>query len=227
VNESAETNAFAGRLGHQFARPELLVRALTHGSRAPNGQADYQRLEFLGDRVLGLVIAQALFEGDRGAREGQLAPRLNALVRKETCAEIAETIDLGAALRLGRSEALSGGRRKTAILGDAMEAVLAAIYLDGGIEAARRVILSLWRDHIHTAETRAADPKSDLQEWAQARGMALPEYQDIGRTGPDHAPQFTIRVVLENKQYSEATASSKRAAQHQAALQLLAELDRP
>jgi len=225
VNEAAETTAFAARLGHNFVRPELLIRALTHGSRAANGQADYQRLEFLGDRVLGLVIAQALFEGDRGAREGQLAPRLNALVRKETCAEIAESIELGSALRLGRSEALSGGRRKLAILGDAMEAVLAAIYIDGGLEAARNVILALWDDHIHTAESRAADPKSALQEWAQARGMALPDYQDIARSGPDHSPKFTIRVVLENKQFSEATAPSKRAAQHIAAQQLLAELE--
>lgn len=226
MNETAETNAFAARLGHQFARPELLVRALTHGSRSAGGQADYQRLEFLGDRVLGLVIAQALFESDRGAREGQLAPRLNALVRKETCAEIAEAIDLGAAVRLGRSEALSGGRRKTAILGDAMEAVLAAIYLDGGLSAAQQVILTLWADHIETAELRAADPKSALQEWAQARGMALPDYQDIARTGPDHAPSFTVRLVLEDGQSSEATAPSKRAAQHLAAQRLFTELDR-
>lgn len=225
MNEQAETSAFAARLGHAFQRPELLARALTHGSRAAGGQADYQRLEFLGDRVLGLVIAHALFENDRGAREGQLAPRLNALVRKETCAEIAEKIGLGAALRLGRSEALSGGRRKTAILGDAMEAVLAAVYLDGGLEAARRVILTLWDGYINTADARAADPKSALQEWAQARGMALPEYQDIARDGPDHAPTFTVRVVLDNKQFSEATAASKRAAQHLAAQQLMAELE--
>ena len=202
LSEAAETTAFAERLGHKFARPELLIRALTHGSRASNGLADYQRLEFLGDRVLGLVIAQALFEDDRGAREGQLAPRLNALVRKETCAEIAERIGLGSALRLGRSEALSGGRRKTAILGDAMEAVLAAIYLDSGFDAARKVI---------------------LQHWG---GMALPRYIDVSRKGPDHAPVFTVRVELENKQFSEASAPSKRAAQHLAAQQLLGELDK-
>lgn len=226
LSEAAETTAFAARLGHKFARKELLVRALTHGSRASNGLADYQRLEFLGDRVLGLVIAQALFEDDRGAREGQLAPRLNALVRKETCAEIAERIDLGAALRLGRSEALSGGRRKIAILGDAMEAVLAAVYLDSGFDAARGVILRHWGGLIAEVDTRAADAKSDLQEWAQGRGMALPRYVDMSRTGPDHAPVFTVRVELENNLFSEASAPSKRAAQHLAAQQLLGELDK-
>ena len=122
----------AARLGYEFRRPELLIEALTHPSLA--GSADNQRLEFLGDRVLGLVIAEALLSHDSKATEGQLAPRLNTLVRKETCAAIATALDLSAAIRMGRSEMLSGGRRRTALLGDAMEAVIAAVYLDGGID---------------------------------------------------------------------------------------------
>ena len=137
---SADLKSFQERLGHQFEQPELLVQAVTHGSSASAMRQSYQRLEFLGDRVLGLVMAEALFAADGQASEGQMAPRYNALVRKETCADVARQLDLGAVLRLGRSEMLSGGRRKEALLGDAMEAVIAAVYLDGGYDAAREVI---------------------------------------------------------------------------------------
>jgi ribonuclease-3 len=143
------------RLGHGFARPELLIEALTHPSFA--GGTDNQRLEFLGDRVLGLVIAEALLAEDPGATEGDLAPRLNALVRKETCAEVAAALDLGSAIRMGRSEMLSGGRRKTALLGDAMEAVIAAVHLDGGLEAARALVLRGWGERIKSVRLVGRD----------------------------------------------------------------------
>ncbi len=141
---SADLKSFEDRLGHEFTRPELLIRALTHGSISSNTRPDNQRLEFLGDRVLGLVMAEKLLRDDPDAPEGTLAPRYNALVRKETCADVARQVDVGAVLKLGRSEMKTGGRRKLALLGDAMEAVIAAIYLDAGFEAAQEVILTLW-----------------------------------------------------------------------------------
>ena len=140
----AAHQAFARQLGHDFARPELLEEALTHPSLGGTAHADNQRLEFLGDRVLGLAMAEALLQADPAAREGRLAPRYNALVRRETCAAVAAEIGLGEALRLGRSERLSGGRRKAALLADGMEAVIAAVYLDAGFDGARALILRLW-----------------------------------------------------------------------------------
>jgi len=221
VKLSRAMAGLAARLGHDFARPDLLIEALTHPSM---GGAHNQRLEFLGDRVLGLVIAEALLAQDAGAAEGTLAPRLNALVRKETCAELAAAVDLGAGLRLGRSEMLSGGRRKTALLGDAMEAVIAAVYLDAGLDAARAVILRHWEPRIAAAKAQARDAKTALQEWAQARGWPPPEYVDLAREGPDHAPEFSVEVRLQDGQAAQARAASKRAAQQRAAEALLATL---
>lgn len=215
--------AAALRLGHEFREPALLIEGLTHSSM--NGGVQNQRLEFLGDRVLGLVIAEALLVQDKGADEGQIAPRLNSLVRKETCAEVATEFDLGAALRMGRSEMLSGGRRKTAILGDAMEAVIAAVYLDGGLEAARELILRGWGARISEARAQVLDSKTALQEWAQARGMRPPSYIDLAREGPDHAPVFSVEARLEDGRSAEGRASAKRAAQQQAAEALLARLE--
>lgn len=220
----AALTAFADRLGHRFRDPELLVRALTHASISGPTRPDNQRLEFLGDRVLGLVIAEALLEADGEAAEGQLAPRFNALVRKETCAEIAREIGLGEVLKLGRSEMKSGGRRKQALLGDAMEAVIAAVYADAGFAAAREVILRHWSDRIDTVEEDARDPKTSLQEWAQAQGHPPPVYSEIAREGPDHAPVFTIEARLETGDTAEATAASKRAAEQSAARALLERL---
>ena len=213
------------RLGHGFARPELLVEALTHPSMAK--QADNQRLEFLGDRVLGLVIAEALLDRDPAAREGDLAPRLNALVRKETCAEVATELDLGTALRIGRSEMLTGGRRKTALLGDAMEAVIAAVYLDAGLGPARALVLRGWGARIGAVRAVARDPKTALQEWAQARGLPPPAYADLDREGPDHAPLFSVEARLADGRAAPGRAPSKRAAQQAAAEALLALLDPP
>ena len=222
---SGEMRAFAARIGHDFSRPALLVEALTHSSISSPGRDDNQRLEFLGDRVLGLVMAEALLEADAGAAEGQLAPRFNALVRKETCAAVAREADLGAVLKLGRSEMLSGGRRKEALLGDAMEAVIAAVYVDAGYEAARDVVLRLWGARIATVEADARDAKTSLQEWAQARGLSPPSYAETGRSGPDHAPRFTIEARLATGERASATAGSKRQAEQAAATALLAELE--
>ena len=223
---SAELLAFQDRLGHRFAKPDLLTRAVTHASIGTATRPDNQRLEFLGDRVLGLVMAEALLSADTAAREGQLAPRFNALVRKETCADVAREIGLGDVLKLGRSEMLTGGRRKEALLGDAMEAVIAAVYQDAGFEAARALVLRLWGGRIARVEPDARDAKTSLQEWAQARGMPPPVYQEAGRSGPDHAPQFTVRVTLASGESAEATAGSKRVAEQAAARTLLERVER-
>ncbi len=218
---SADLKAFQTRLGHDFSQPELLVRAVTHSSMASANRDDNQRLEFLGDRVLGLVMAEALLDQDRGATEGQLAPRFNALVRKEACADVAREIDLGAVLKLGRSEMLSGGRRKQALLGDAMEAVIAAVYRDAGFDVARNLVLRLWGARVQTVEADARDPKTALQEWAQARKLPPPAYVETARTGPDHAPEFTIEARLSTGEAEVATAGSKRQAEQAAAQALL------
>ena len=222
---SGELKAFEGRLGHRFAEPELLVRAVTHSSMSSPNRDDNQRLEFLGDRVLGLVMAEALLERDRAAQEGQLAPRFNALVRKETCADVARQIDLGKVLKLGRSEMMSGGRRKQALLGDGMEAVIAAVYRDAGFEAAREVVLRLWGKRIESVKEDARDAKTALQEWAQARGLNPPDYVETARSGPDHAPKFTIEARLADGQAESATAGSKRQAEQAAAQALLARVE--
>jgi len=170
-------------------------------------------------------MAEALLDSDEGAKEGQLAPRFNALVRKEACADVARDIDLGAVLKLGRSEMKSGGRRKDALLGDAMEAVIAAIYLDAGFAAAKSVILGLWGNRIHQVDTDARDAKTMLQEWAQARGLPPPSYSVLSRSGPDHAPVFDIQVMLKTGEAARASAGSKRIAEQAAAKELLSKLD--
>lgn len=222
---SADLLAFQGRIGHVFRQPALLVRAVTHSSISSPTRPDNQRLEFLGDRVLGLVMSEALLAADGKATEGQLAPRFNALVRKETCAEVAREVALGDVLKLGRSEMMSGGRRKDALLGDAMEAVIAAVYLDSGFDAAKSLVLRLWGQRIGTVETDARDPKTSLQEWAQARGMTPPAYVEMGREGPDHQPQFTVEVRLANGATETARAGTKRAAEQAAARALLARME--
>ncbi|WP_428547288.1 ribonuclease III [Profundibacter sp.] len=223
---SSELKAFAGRIGYTFKRPELLHRAVTHSSMSSPTRDDNQRLEFLGDRVLGLVMAEALFMADTSATEGQLAPRFNALVRKETCADVAREFDLGAVLKLGRSEMLSGGRRKEALLADAMEAVIAAVYLDGGFEAAKALVLRLWGKRVTAVDADARDAKTALQEWAQARKLPPPKYVVTARTGPDHAPVFTIEARLENGEREAATANSKRQAEQAAAKVLLVKISK-
>ena len=216
-----ELAAFAARLGHDFREPARLVEAVTHASMSAPTRPDNQRLEFLGDRVLGLVMAEALLAADESAAEGTLAPRFNALVRKETCAAVAREIGLGDVLRLGRSEMMSGGRRKEALLADALEAVIAAVYLDGGFAPAKALVLRLWGDRIASVREDARDAKTALQEWAQARGQTPPAYVELGREGPDHAPLFTIEARLADGTAARARAPSKRQAEQAAAKALL------
>ncbi|MCJ8138483.1 ribonuclease III [Falsirhodobacter halotolerans] len=222
---SADLRALSVRLGHEFKRPELLVRALTHSSISSPTRASNERLEFLGDRVLGLTMAEALFRADAQAAEGQLAPRFNALVRKETCAAVARETGVGDALKLGRSEMMSGGRRKEALLGDAMEAVIAAVYLDAGFEVARDMVLRLWGDRIAKAEATTRDAKTALQEWAQGRGQQPPRYVECDRSGPDHEPIFVVEVRLDSGETERASARTKRAAEQVAAKALLARME--
>jgi ribonuclease-3 len=222
MKPAAELTAFAARLGHAFRDPALLVEAVTHASMSAPTRPDNQRLEFLGDRVLGLVMAEALLAADTSAAEGALAPRFNALVRKETCAAVAREIGLGDVLRLGRSEMMSGGRRKEALLADALEAVIAAVYLDGGFAPAKALVLRLWGERISSVQDDARDAKTALQEWAQARGQTPPAYVELGREGPDHAPLFTIEARLADGTAARAKAASKRQAEQSAAKALLA-----
>ncbi len=218
---SKELSEFCDRIGHRFTTPDLWIQAITHASMSSGVRSDNQRLEFVGDRVLNLVVAEALFQDDPTASEGTLAPRYNAMVRKETCAEIARTIDLGAVLKLGRSEMQSGGRRKDALLADALEAVIAAIYFDAGLEPARAFVLTHWGDRVKSAEAHVSNAKSELQEWAQALGMPTPVYSEVSRDGPPHAPQFVIQATLSDGRAAQAKAGSKRAAEQAAAATLL------
>ena len=223
IRRSDDLDTLERALGHAFDDRTLLREALTHSSAA--GPLSNERLEFLGDRVLGLVMAHALIARYPDESEGTLAPRFNALVRKETCAAVAETLNLGAYLRMARSEAQSGGRRKQALLGDAMEAVIAAVFLDGGLIAARDVVLDGWRPHLDAQNTAPVDAKTALQEWAQGRGMPLPRYIEVSRDGPDHKPLFRIAVSVESGETAEGEAASKRAAQQAAAANLLSRLE--
>ena len=218
---SSDLKDFCLRLGYQFDNVHLLIEALTHPSLSSSTRADNQRLEFLGDRVLGLAIAEILLARDKEASEGKIAPRFNSLVRKETCAAIAESLELGPVIRLGRSEMLSGGRSKQAILGDAMEAILAAVYLDSNFEITKVLIDKLWDNHVQQAKEDARDSKTALQEWAQSLKYAPPVYTELSRSGPDHGPIFTIEVRIESGETAIASSSSKQNAQQAAAKAIL------
>jgi ribonuclease-3 len=212
------------RLGHAFKDRALLKKALTHGSvrQASAKRRDNERLEFLGDRVLGLAIAELLSESYPSASEGDLARLYNRLVRGATCAEVARALDLGASLVLSESEAGSGGREKETILADACEALLGAVFLEAGYEKARDVVRAHWGGKLDGSPTQAADAKSALQEWAQGRGLDLPEYVEVARQGPDHAPRFTSEVRIKGTKPARGEGASKRAAEQAAAAALLA-----
>ena len=215
--------ALETRIGAKMRSEALLTQALTHASmRTGKGpRTDNERLEFIGDRVLGLVIAELLIETHPTASEGDLARRFNRLVRGETCARVAREIGLGEHLILSDSESESGGRDKETILADAMEAVLGAVFLDSGFVKARAVVRKLWESQAADRPHVAADPKSALQEWAQGQGLALPEYVEVARRGPDHAPQFTAEVRISGRAPARGEGSSKRAAEQAAATALL------
>ena len=211
-------------LGYRFGQPELLELALTHASVAEGArkQADNERLEFLGDRLLGLMIAEALMDALPEATEGELSRRFHSLVSREACADVARQLELGAALRLAAGETKSGGRSNPTILGDACEALIAAVYLDGGYDAVVRSFRPLWEQALtQSNDASRSNPKSFLQEWAVANGKSPPLYQLIERKGPDHAPVFTIEVVIDGLANQSASGRSRQEAEKAAALGLI------
>jgi ribonuclease III len=215
---------FEDRISYKFKDVALLEQALTHISAlaGPRNRAgSYQRLEFLGDHVLGLVISDMLFGAFPKADEGELSRRLADLVRKEACADVARAIDLGAAIRLGASENNAGGRTRTAILADVCEALVGAVFLDGGYKAASEVIERLWEPRMRAPARPLRDSKTILQEWAQARGLPTPNYKEVERKGPDHNPEFRVTVELPNRAPAEGLGRSKRAAEQAAAAAML------
>jgi ribonuclease-3 len=223
-----QPGALEERLGYTFADKALLERGLTHISAISGGHqnraASYQRLEFLGDHVLGLVVSDMLYRAFPKANEGELSRRLADLVRKETCADVARAMDIGPALKLGNSESHAGGRRRSTILGDACEALIGAVFLDGGYPAAEDLIGRFWAERMQKPLKLLRDPKTMLQEWAQGRGLPAPVYRELERTGPHHDPKFRVQVTLPEHPPAEGQGSSKRAAEQNAAAAMLAQL---
>ena len=217
-----ERTALQEKLGHFFANQELLQRALTHSSTG--AARNYERLEFLGDRVVGLVIAHILWESFPKEAEGDLAKRHAALVQGKTLARIARRIELGGAMQLSAAERAAGGAENDNILADGLESVIGALYVDGGLAVCEKVIRDLLGDSILVMKRPPQDPKTALQEWAQARGLPLPEYEMSGRSGPDHAPDFEIRVTVQGYPPASAKGASRRKAEKEAAGILLAHL---
>lgn len=212
------------RLGYRFADPDLLDRALTHSSALSPGnrtEHSYQRLEFLGDRVLGLCVADILYRRLPKASEGELNRSLVTLVRGETCAAIARQLDLSSELRLGESERRLGSAENDSILADAAEAVIGAIYCDGGLGNAYEFLERMLGDSIGYAVALRPDAKTTLQEWAQGRGLDPPTYTVAEKTGPQHEPEFTIEVNLAGHEPLRATGASKKVAEHKAAERFL------
>lgn len=213
----------SARLGHDFSDPALLKLALTHASARAGSKPDEdnERLEFLGDRVLGLAVAELLADRFPKAREGELALWFNQLVRAETCAEIAQEWQLGDFILMSGGEAGSGGRRKKTILANTCEAVLGAVFADGGYEAAKTLVWRFWEPQLGVIELAAPDAKSVLQEWAQGRRLPLPRYLEVAREGPDHAPRFTAEVQIEGVAPERGRGANKREAEQAAALAML------
>lgn len=212
-------------VGHRFADRALLERALTHITALSGTPVDgphYQRFEFLGDRVLGLAVAEMLFRRFPEATEGELSRRLAHLVRRETCAEVARAWDVAPHVKLGPGERQSGLRRKEALLADVCEAILAAVYLDGGFAAAQAVVEAAFGPKMAEPGRSVRDAKSALQEWAMGRGLPAPTYREVGRSGPDHAPVFRIEAVLDGFEPAGAEGKSKRLAEQAAAVAFMA-----
>ena len=228
-SRSAAAAELETRLGYAFTDRARLERALTHSSAGDGAvlkAGDNERLEFLGDRVIGLLTAERLIELDPKASEGDLAPRLNALVDRAACATAARSMELGPALRLSGGETRTGGRDKDRILAGAAEAVMAAVYQDGGLEAARAVYLRFWAEAYGELQARRdaprpKDPKTLLQEWAQSRGRPLPTYRVVGREGPDHSPRFSVEAVVDGLEPIAAEGPSRQLAEKAAASALL------
>jgi ribonuclease-3 len=212
-------------LGHRFAKPELLAEALTHPSatkRRGLGPHGYERLEFLGDRVLGVIVAEWLWRRFPAADEGELTRRHVSLVRRETLTEVAIALGLGAHLNAAGDDSM---RANPGVLADLCEAVIAALYIDGGLEAARRFVERNWGGRLDTAAQPPSDPKTALQEWAQARGLKLPVYRTVDTQGPSHKRRFTVSVSVQGLPDATASGNSKRAAEVAAAASVLAQIE--
>lgn len=210
------------RIGHSFADTNLIAAALTHMSAATGRKREtYQRLEFLGDRVLGLAVSEMLYEAFPQADEGELSRRLAGLVRKESCAEVARDWGIEAYVRLGESEKQTGAT-KAAILGDVCESIIGAVFLDAGYAEAKAVVTAAFAPRMRSPDRPLRDPKTALQEWAQARGLPTPLYRETARSGPDHAPEFTICVEVRGYQLAEAKGSTKRLGEQAAASNFIA-----
>lgn len=218
----ADLGPLEQRIGVKFSNVSMLRQALTHVSACTRRGDSYQRLEFLGDRVLGLAVAELLFEAFPDANEGELSRRLAELVRRETCAEVAAEWGVAPFIILGGGEAQSGGAQKAAILGDICESILGAVFLDSGFAAAQRLVRESFAARLDQAGASQRDPKSALQEWAQGRGLPTPVYRLDGQTGPDHAPRFLISATVEGFEPAQGEGSSKRHAEQAAAEAFLA-----
>ncbi len=216
----ALAKALAGRTGHVFSDLRLLETALTHSS-AVKAVSNNERLEFLGDRVLGLIVAELVFRRFPDAREGEIAPRFNALVDARTCAEIGEELDLADFVRADSALKARVHASRANYLADAVEALIAAIYLDGGIDAARAFILRYWEPRLSMVVVKPANPKSELQEWVARQGDLRPEYSIENREGPDHQPLFTVQVRVGGFAPSRGSGGSRRAAEEAAATAFL------
>lgn len=229
TREPAAFAALEARIGYVFKNRTLLATSLTHSSYGDGRRktSDNERLEFLGDRVLGLLTAERLYQ-DGGAKEGAMARKLNALVRKETCADIAIELDIASALLMSKSEEKQGGREKVSILGDVCEALLAAIYLDGGMEAAKAFYDAHWASRIaRVLVTSSKDPKTELQEKVSAAKYNPPVYALESRAGPDHKPEFVVSVTVSGKGVGMGTGKSKKIAERLAAADLLKNWNNP
>jgi ribonuclease-3 len=224
VHAHGATKALEDSLGYTFADSALLATALTHVSSlkaADSRAASYQRLEFLGDHVLGLVVSDMLFRAFPEADEGELSKRLADLVRKETCADIAKTLSLAEWVQVGSVGAGAGDRLRKSVLGDVCEAVIGAVFLDGGYAAAADLVTRLWRERMKKPMRALRDAKTVLQEWAQGRGLPTPTYREVERTGPHHNPEFRVAVELPGLVPAEGVGASKRAAEKAAASVML------
>jgi ribonuclease-3 len=221
----APLDALQARIGYRFSDPAIAARAVTHLSAldtAAGREDSYQRLEFLGDRVLGLVVAAMLFEAFPTAHEGELSRRLAELVRAEACADVAREMDLGPALVLGAGEVRSGGRKKPAILADACEALIGAVFRDGGLAPAEALVRRYWAPRMAAPRRPLQDAKTALQEWVQGRGLPAPTYRETGRAGPDHRPLFQVMAEVPDMTPAEGQGRSKREAEQAAAAAFLA-----
>ncbi len=218
---AAAYKSLAEKLGYEFKDRALLKMALTHSSQAKTSK-DYERLEFLGDRVLGLIVAEELYLRNPAQREGHLAPHFSAIVSGAVCADVARSIGLQDHIIAGPRELSAGIAKNTTVLGDAMEAIVAAVYLDSGLEEVRRLVLKFWGMHLSQKGTVKKDAKTFLQEWALGRSLPIPAYVVAGREGPDHAPQFVVDVQIQGFSTARGSGLSKRTAEQVAAEAFLA-----